>query len=273
MKMSENVGELIDALAKAQGEFLPVKKDASADVKNKEGKFLYKFDYATLDEIIASVRPALNKHGIFLCNPAFIGEGVVRVSTRLMLKDQWIEFDNVEFTTERIDPQALGSLETYARRYSTCPSLGITAETDDDGNAASGNQRDNSKREPQKPQQRTAADDGNDKLNEPPKSHANGNGAAKATKPTDKTGPGIFGMALKAIAEVADSKKLLEYTLAIPKRLAAEAITKDEGHKLFQMARERLIFLDETTRVPADIANEIASVIEAHIGAADPVTA
>lgn len=131
----EELGALFLALAKAQGEFLPLGKEATAEVKNKEGKFLYNFDYCPLDAVIAATQPALTKHAIAftqLTNGDYLltilAHGQARIESRIGL---------LSWET----PQQLGAMLTYLKRYVRLGMLSVfPAGEDDDGNAASGNQ-------------------------------------------------------------------------------------------------------------------------------------
>lgn len=132
---SAQLGALFLALAKAQGEFLPLGKEATAEVKSKEGKFLYNFDYCPLDAVIAATQPALTAHGLAfmqLSNGDYLltilAHGEARIESRIGLL-KWEK------------PQELGAMLTYFKRYARLGMLSVfPAGEDDDGNAASGNQ-------------------------------------------------------------------------------------------------------------------------------------
>lgn len=129
------LGALFEALAAAQGEFLPLGKEATAEVKNKEGKFLYNFDYCPLDAVIAATQPALTKYKLAfvqLTNGDYLltilAHGEARIESRIGL---------LSWET----PQQLGAMLTYLKRYVRLGMLSVfPAGEDDDGNAASGNQ-------------------------------------------------------------------------------------------------------------------------------------
>jgi hypothetical protein len=129
------LGALFSALAKAQGEFLPLGKESTAEVKNKEGKFLYNFDYCPLDAVIAATQPALTKYELAfvqLTNGDYLltilAHGQARIESRIGL---------LAWET----PQQLGAMLTYLKRYVRLGMLSVfPAGEDDDGNAASGNQ-------------------------------------------------------------------------------------------------------------------------------------
>lgn len=123
------------ALAAAQSEFTTV-------IKNKTNP-AFKSRYADLQSIIDAVRPALNKHGLFLTQKVTTENGMLSVET-VLVHESGESISSGALTVETAGGagpkgvQALGSAMTYARRYSLSAFLGITAEDDDDGNAAVG---------------------------------------------------------------------------------------------------------------------------------------
>ena len=121
------------ALAAAQSEFATV-------TKNKTNP-AYKSRYADLQSIIEAVRPALNKHGLFLTQNVTNENGMLTVET-VLVHTSGESISSGALVVEIAGGngpkgvQALGSAMTYARRYSLSAFLGVTAEDDDDGNAA-----------------------------------------------------------------------------------------------------------------------------------------
>jgi hypothetical protein len=93
--------------------------------------------YADLPAIIAAVKPALIKHGLFFtqrCQPAEDG-----VSVETVLHHSGGEKESlgiIYVPANKRDPQGFGSALTYARRYGLQTAFGVPTE-DDDGNAAS----------------------------------------------------------------------------------------------------------------------------------------
>src|SRR5688500_7522834 len=55
-------GELVAALAAAQGDFPTIPKTKTATVTGKPGKAGYQYSYADLSDVLAAVRPVLSKH-------------------------------------------------------------------------------------------------------------------------------------------------------------------------------------------------------------------
>jgi hypothetical protein len=126
---SDNINELAAALVKAQAEF-------SAVPKGSVNPF-FKSTYAALPDVVAHATPILAKHGLAISQ--FIdGEFVVEGLTTYLLhtSGQYIAH-TMKLHLVKDDPQAQGSAVTYARRYAYMSALGLVADTDDDGNAAS----------------------------------------------------------------------------------------------------------------------------------------
>jgi hypothetical protein len=140
------IGKLAAALAKAQGAFLPIPKTREVKVTMKSGGS-YTFKYAPLDAILEAVRPALSANGLAITS--LMVDGCKAIKTMLVHESgELLEHEMPLGNVENI--QALGSEITYLRRYGITAMLCIAPDEDDDGNAASGNQRDITEREPQK---------------------------------------------------------------------------------------------------------------------------
>lgn len=140
MTRSESIAKLAAALAAAQGEMTAIVKDKTAKVQTKSGAS-YSFDYADLGSVLDAVKPALNKHGIALLQPGRVeGDKVITETVLAHSSGEWI---SSEFAVKPDDlsPQKVGSALTYGRRYALSAMIGVFSEEDDDGNAASGNER------------------------------------------------------------------------------------------------------------------------------------
>lgn len=137
--VSENKTDLDAALLAAQAEFPAIPKDATNTYFNTQ--------YSTLDAIISATRPALVKHSLLLNHRVEDTETGIRVTAILRHTPSKEERTNsLSCETPRSNPQSLGSIITYLRRYTASPLLGVTPDQDDDGNAA-GN-KSNGKSEP-----------------------------------------------------------------------------------------------------------------------------
>lgn len=126
MKHSEQIDEIASALCRAQGQFIGVKKTG----KNPHlGN-----DYATLDDIIESLREPLTSNALSFVQAL---DGAALVTTLMHESGQWI---SSTVTIPTMDGhrginsvQAFGSALTYMRRYALSALLGVSTEADDDG--------------------------------------------------------------------------------------------------------------------------------------------
>jgi hypothetical protein len=120
------------ALICAQGECSAVVTDAS----NPQ----YKSKYTTLSACLETVLPVAARHGLgFLTSCQALPDGKILAITKLFhASGQWIQITLPMKPTDRGDSnQALGSILSYARRYSIS-SLFALRQTDDDANMADG---------------------------------------------------------------------------------------------------------------------------------------
>jgi hypothetical protein len=99
--------------------------------------------YASLDGIMAKVRPVLNKHGLVLTQlPTTVTDAVSglqpALTTRLTHADsgEFVEA-TMPLMLEKQNSQGLGSALTYARRYSITALLALVGDEDEDGHVAS----------------------------------------------------------------------------------------------------------------------------------------
>jgi len=145
METSAEIGKIAAALAKFQGEVGNVGKDGLNP--------FFKSKYATLENIINTVREPLHKNGLSFSQ---FPSGENELATILMHTSGEYIKATAKMTPKDASPQAQGSAITYLRRYALSAILGIATEDDDDGNSAS-------KREPMKtytvPRKVAAADD------------------------------------------------------------------------------------------------------------------
>lgn len=127
------------ALASAQGEFEQIRRDKSVKVQMKAGGS-YSFSYAPLESILRAVTPALSKNGLALTQATKCLEtGKEFVETTLRHGSGEVLTNLIPIFVKDDGPQAYGSALTYARRYGVTLLLCISADDDDDGNAAEGN--------------------------------------------------------------------------------------------------------------------------------------
>ena len=135
LRHSESIGNIIEALAKASGEFQTITKGSVNPY--------YGGKYADLSALIDATRPALAANGlVVLQTPRVIANRAVEITSMLAHSSgEFMAFD-ISFPAwqdtkdgPRFDAQTIGSAITYGRRYSYQSLLNISAEEDDDGNA------------------------------------------------------------------------------------------------------------------------------------------
>lgn len=148
MKRSEQVGELVSALAKAQAEFTPAVKDSHNP--------FYDAKYADLNAVINAVRPALNKNGIAMMHTleSDLERQCAIVTVGLYHGEQFMEVKveapatgrakkderNEGVAPTKFDVQTIGACWSYLRRYTLQAICGLASE-DDDGESLAGSNK------------------------------------------------------------------------------------------------------------------------------------
>lgn len=114
---------LLPALIAAKREFSPIAKTGY----NPH----YKSKYATLANILDSVNPAMHNHGLCLVQP------LLTRSDRVLLQSYVYHAASTEclgsevLLPEAPDPQRLGAIISYYRRYAICSLLSLSIDGDD----------------------------------------------------------------------------------------------------------------------------------------------
>lgn len=122
----------LSALTSAKREFAEIRKDKTGP----RGK------YASLDSVLGATTPALLKNGLVVVQniqhvPHDNGCVSVWLETRIFHESgEELPVVSQYPLTSQADPQKFGAALTYARRYSYCALLGVTADEDDDANSA-----------------------------------------------------------------------------------------------------------------------------------------
>jgi len=122
--------ELAVAMAKAQAQV----KTALKDSKNPA----FKSSYADLASIWDACREALNKNGLSIIQRTDFSEQDIWLETMLLHVSGDSISSRYPLRPLKQDPQGYGSALTYAKRYTLASMVGVVADEDDDGNAASG---------------------------------------------------------------------------------------------------------------------------------------
>ena len=129
MIQSENINELLAALAEVQNELPTMPKSSQA----------YGYKYTDLDTITQTIKPILHNHGIgYIQSVGGLSMDGMTLTTRIFNKaGQYIE-DTAALpkiaSQKNNAAQTLGMSITYMRRYALCAMLGITSDEDMDAN-------------------------------------------------------------------------------------------------------------------------------------------
>lgn len=129
MSKSENIGQLAEALAKAQAEIRHAVKEADNP--------FFKSKYADLAAVWDAAREPLSKNKLSIAQVVEFDEAGPWLETLLLhASGEWLS-SRYPISMGDGKPQTMGSATTYARRYALSAMVGIASE-DDDGNSASG---------------------------------------------------------------------------------------------------------------------------------------
>lgn len=135
METSPEIKNLALALSKFQSEMHNLDLNREVKVQTKSGG-TYSFKYATFANGVDEIRPILFKNG--LCFSQILESDSSVTTIIIHNSGEWLS-GNLLLKTNEQTAQSIGSMITYAKRYSLFSALGIVAEDDDDGNAATGN--------------------------------------------------------------------------------------------------------------------------------------
>ena len=114
---------------------LDFQKKVGAITKNSENPF-FKSSYFNVNALIEEVKPILNELGILLLQPLISLEGRPAIETILADPESKEVKSWITILPENPDPQKMGGIITYFRRYALQSLLFLQAE-DDDANSAS----------------------------------------------------------------------------------------------------------------------------------------
>jgi hypothetical protein len=118
----------------ARAEFAPLVKDNTANVPTKSGGS-YKYTYADLHSLLDLALPVMRSHGLHIFQAGDF-DGSLFCLTTVVAHTSGAWLSNVfRMPCAAKDAQAVGSAETYARRYALMALLTVAAE-DDDGAGA-----------------------------------------------------------------------------------------------------------------------------------------
>lgn len=128
MESSSTIGQLAEALSKAQAKITGALKDSANP--------FFKSKYADLASVWDACREQLSANGLAVIQTTDVDpEGVLVITTLAHSSGEWIR-GRLRMVPTKSDPQGVGSCLTYARRYALAAIVGV-AQVDDDANAAS----------------------------------------------------------------------------------------------------------------------------------------
>jgi hypothetical protein len=140
MQQSEQINELAAALSKAQGLIQPASKDAE-NLGFKNAKTGKASKYADLAAVWEACRGPLASNGLSVIQlPADAEAGRVALTSMLMHSSGQYISATFSMRLMQDTPHGAGSALTYLRRYALAALVGVVADEDDDGNAASNHQ-------------------------------------------------------------------------------------------------------------------------------------
>jgi ERF superfamily len=131
LECSPEFKDIAQALLEFQGD--------TTGVYRSEKNPAFKSTYASLENVIDTARPVLQKVGIvFIQAPGALANGMLAVTTMLIhpKSGQWIRSTVQIPLGGKQDAQAVGSASTYGMRYTLMAALGLPPTKDDDAQAA-----------------------------------------------------------------------------------------------------------------------------------------
>jgi hypothetical protein len=127
LQQSGTIAEIAKALAKAQAKI----QTAATATEGQAGP--RKYLYADLHSVWQACRAALTENGISVVQSPFAAGASVTVTTLLLHESgEWFRAD-LTMNAGSATPQAIGSVITYARRYSLAAMVSVAPGDDDDG--------------------------------------------------------------------------------------------------------------------------------------------
>jgi hypothetical protein len=146
-------GALALALSRAQAAFPVLERSRKVTVKTKDGRS-YEFAYAPLEKVFAAIRSPLAENELALVQVLDMGSDGEPLLRTTLIHSSGEEISGAwPLELRGLTPQQIGSALTYARRYAVQALLGVSAEEDDDANAAEGHETTEAKPKP-KPKRR-----------------------------------------------------------------------------------------------------------------------
>lgn len=251
------------ALAAAQAKMGHAHKDKEVEIDVRKNNTKIKYAYATFAACLDVVRPAWTAEGIAFTfdvdqevrevdyetdNGSVVKRlgALLRVAIVLYFGDESRPFSPIIFSTPTLDPKAIGSAITYAKRYALTNAAGIAADEDDDGTAAE--DRAPSMMRQRQPAARAHAE------SPPAEQRPRGAPPPAAASPAEEDPTAALSADLaREVAETADLQALIALRTRIRASPSRRKLT------LLVKAFERSIGLAQTQPERAGIAQQIQS--------------
>lgn len=134
LRRSENVNELVAALAKARPHFGKIVKSHTAKYQTKRGVMTYNF--ASLDDILEATVKPLAENGLVVFSDVLSIDDNGRINVTAEIHHNSGQWKSVSAYATALDPndsRSIGAATTYGRRYAQQLLLNIFAEEDVDG--------------------------------------------------------------------------------------------------------------------------------------------
>ncbi|MBF6987214.1 ERF family protein [Cupriavidus sp. IK-TO18] len=133
----ESLGQLFEALATAQGEFMPIAKNRTAHVIPEDPrKAPYSFEYADMHEIRDKTTPALSKHSLALIQIVTDKpEGGTHIRTIIAHESAARIESSLSLVRGDADIKSFGASITILRRYIVTAMLNVAGESDLDNSS------------------------------------------------------------------------------------------------------------------------------------------
>lgn len=123
---SPEVASLYEAWALAQASIEAVSQNREVEVKMKSGG-KYSYSYATLAQILHTIREPLTSNGLWYTQYVRGGEMITRVFHK---SGQWMETGMIPIPDMRGAPADVGGIISFFKRYSLSEAMGLATEED-----------------------------------------------------------------------------------------------------------------------------------------------
>jgi hypothetical protein len=131
--MSADISELMTALALAQSKISSIEHNRNVEMagESQAGKaYKVKYSYATLAQVLHSIRHELTENGCWYTQRIDGGHMVTRIFHK---SGQWMDTGHIPMPNVSGKPAAVGSVVSFFKRYSLSAAMGLASEEDNGG--------------------------------------------------------------------------------------------------------------------------------------------